>query len=176
VLARAQYRNLDGDLRVAIGSDLFKAIMSRWASGVTVVTAHTESGEVHGMTASSFSSVSLSPPLVLVCVNRKNRTHDLIIEQRRFGIHLLAQGVETLSNRCAGFQGEEAHLLTDVPNHIEVTGAPILDDSLSWMDCSLWAAYDGGDHSIFVGEIAAGGAREGEPLLWFGRGYRRLEG
>ena len=161
---------------MAIGSDLFKAMMSRWASGVTVVTTQGEEGGVHGMTASSFSSVSLNPPLVLICVNRKNRTHDQIVAQRCFGIHLLDQEMKPLSNRCAGFQGEEGHLLSDLPRHEEVTGAPILNDALAWMDCSLWAAYDGGDHTIFVGEIQAGGAQEGEPLLWFNRGYGRLEG
>jgi flavin reductase (DIM6/NTAB) family NADH-FMN oxidoreductase RutF len=82
--------------------------------------------------------------------------------------------MQEISDRCAGFLGEEGHWLQDVEYHTELTGAPILDRTLAWMDCSVWQAYDGGDHTIYVGEIQAGGAAEGEPLLWFERGYRRL--
>jgi len=158
---------------VAIDRDTFKEIMSRWASGVTVVTVRCPDG-IHGMTASSFCSVSLDPPLVLICVNRRNRTHDYIREQGAFGVHILDTEMEAVSSRCAGFLGEEGHWLNDLPSRTEATGAPILDHALSWMDCSLWQAYDGGDHTIYVGEIQAGGASAGEPLLWFCRGYQRL--
>ncbi len=154
----------------------FRAVLSHWASGVTVVTCHGEHGP-HGMTASSLTSVSLDPPLVLVCVKQTTLTHTLITRSGAFGIHILAEGMEELSNRCAGFLGAEAHWLRDVPHRTEGTGAPILRDALAWMDCRLWEAYPGGDHTIYVGEIqAAGTAGEGEgsPLLWYHRGYRTL--
>lgn len=160
---------------MGIDAETFRAVMSRWASGVTVVTCRREGGGAHGMTASAFSSVSLDPPLALVCVDRRHRTHRYIEEQGCFGIHVLGAEMEEVSNRCAGFLGEEGHWLEDLQPTTESSGAPILKQSLAWMDCSLWRAYDGGDHTIYIGEILAGGAREGQPLLWFERGYRSLE-
>jgi flavin reductase (DIM6/NTAB) family NADH-FMN oxidoreductase RutF len=159
---------------VAVDAETFREIMSRWASGITVVTCRRD-GEAHGMTASAFCSVSLEPPLVLVCIDRRHRTHRFIREQGAFGVHILGAEMEGLSNRCAGFLGERGHCLEDLPHRTEVTGAPILNDALSWMDCTLWETYEGGDHTIYVGEIQAGGAGDGGPLLWFERGYRRLE-
>ena len=147
--------------------------MSRWSSGVTVVTCWREGG-IHGMTASSFTSVSLDPPLLLVCIDRRTRTHEYVSRQGAFGIHILGSDMQDVSDRSAGFLGDEGHWLQDVEYHTELTGAPILDRSLAWMDCTVWQAYDGGDHTIFVGEIQAGGVSEGEPLLWFERGYRHL--
>jgi flavin reductase (DIM6/NTAB) family NADH-FMN oxidoreductase RutF len=151
----------------------FRDLMRRWASGVTVVTCGVE-GRVHGMTASSFSSLSLDPPLALVCVGKGKLTHALLEQQGMFGIHILGSGQRELSDRCAGFLGEEAHWLDDVPHREEATGAPILEGALGWMDCTLWKAVDGGDHTLFIGEIRAAGSREGEPLLWFNRGYHTL--
>ena len=158
---------------MAIDKETFRAVMSRWASGITVVTCRRDGG-VHGMTASAFCGVSLDPPLVLVCIDQRNRTHEYIREQGAFGVHLLNTEMEGISNRCAGFLGEDGHWLLDVPCHTEVTGAPILNESLAWMDCSLWQSYGGGDHTIYVGEIQGGGAAGGKPLLWFNRGYRTL--
>ncbi len=155
---------------MSIPPDLFKTVLSRWASGVTVVTCRRDGG-IHGMTASSFSSVSMNPPLVLICVDRRNRTHGFIQEQRCFGIHILERKQEEVSNQCAGFRGEEGNQLLDATHRAEATGAPILDGALAWMDCRLWQEYDGGDHTIFVGEIVAAGAGEGDPLLWYARGY-----
>src|SRR5579862_2503239 len=126
--------------------------MSRWASGVTIVTCRGELGP-HGMTASSFTGVSLDPPLVLVCVERSTHTHRMIEQERAFGVHVLREDMQALSSRCAGFEGEERHWLADHPTRVEVTGAPILEEALAWMDCSLWRAYEGGDHTIYVGEI-----------------------
>ena len=159
---------------MSIDGATFKSILSRWASGVTVVTCHREGG-IHGMTASAFCSVSLEPPLVLVCINHRNKTHGYLQEQRAFGVHILGSDMDELSDRCAGFRGEAGHWLSDVPHFTATTGAPILEGTLAWMDCSLWQAYEGGDHTIYVGEIQAGGTAEGEPLLWFERGYRRLD-
>lgn len=158
---------------MSIDADTFKAILSRWASGVTVVTCR-QGGHVHGMTASAFCSVSLEPPLVLVCVARHHLTHEYIQEQGVFGIHILGADMEEISDRCAGFRGEVGHQLDDVPLRSAGTGAPILEGALAWMDCTLWRAYDGGDHTIFVGELQAGGVGDGTPLLWFRRGYRHV--
>jgi flavin reductase (DIM6/NTAB) family NADH-FMN oxidoreductase RutF len=147
--------------------------LSRWSSGITVVTCRRPEG-VHGMTASSFTSLSLDPPLILVCVAKHAGTHGMIAEEGALGVHILGEGMEVLSDRCAGFHGIEGHWLNDVPSHAEHTGAPILDHSLAWLDCTVWNAYDGGDHTIYIGEIQAAGVQDGAPLLWFQRGYHLL--
>lgn len=151
----------------------FREVLRRWASGLTVVTTRREGG-IHGMTASSFCSLSIDPPLVLVSVNKRNRTHELLAREGVFGVHFLAEGQETLSDLCAGFYGEKGNGLDGVPFRTEVTGAPILDGCLAWIDCRLWATYDGGDHTIYLGLIEAAGATDQRPLVWFSRDYRRL--
>lgn len=163
---------------MGVDAQTFREVLRHWASGVTVITCRepAREGGVHGMTASSFTSVSLEPPLVLVCVHRDAQSHQLILEQKAFAVHILGgERDERLSDRCAGFLGEEGHWLDDFPHHSEQTGAPVLSGALAWMDCALWQAYDGGDHTIFVGEVRAAGSAEGPPLLWFNRGYRRLD-
>jgi flavin reductase (DIM6/NTAB) family NADH-FMN oxidoreductase RutF len=159
---------------VPIDPETFKEVLRRWTSGVTVVTCRRSGRGVHGMTASSFTSVSLDPPLVLVCVDRRTRTHEYVLAEEAFGIHILGTEMEDVANRCAGFLGEAAHELDDLPSRVEVTGAPILNGTVAWMDCSLWRAYEGGDHTIFVGELRAAGPGDGRPLLWFDRDYRHL--
>jgi flavin reductase (DIM6/NTAB) family NADH-FMN oxidoreductase RutF len=104
--------------------------MSHWASGVTVVTTRRPDG-IHGMTASSFCSVSLDPPLVLVCVDRRNRTHAHVAEQGAFCAHILAEGQEELSQRCAGRLGEVGNQLHGVSYRVGATGAPIMDGCLA---------------------------------------------
>jgi flavin reductase (DIM6/NTAB) family NADH-FMN oxidoreductase RutF len=158
---------------MAITRDEYKQTMSRWASGITVITTRRDGG-IHGMTASSFCSLSLEPPLIMIAVDLRNRTNKQIEQQRSFGVMILSSEQEEISNRAAGFQGEEGNYLIDVPYHEEITGAPILDGSLAWMDCSLYAGYDGGDHTIYVGKVEAAGVSDGEPLLWYSRGYRQL--
>jgi len=156
-----------------IDADTFRDVMSRWASGVTVVTSES-GGRVHGMTASSFTSLSLNPPLALVCIGKDRLTHALIEEHGCFGIHILDQPMQEISDRCAGFRGEDGHWLDDLPVRRASTGAPILGEALAWMDCTLWKLEDGGDHTIFIGEIQAAGSRTGSPLLWYRRGYHGL--
>ena len=152
----------------------FRHSLSQWASGVTVITTRRPGG-IHGMTASAFCSVSLDPPLVLVCVDRRNRTHRYLDENQAFCVHILAEGQEELSQRCAGRRGDEGKELHDVPYRTGATGAPILEGCLAYLDCRVIYAHDGGDHTIFLGEIVAAGYREdAEPLLFFAGSYRRL--
>lgn len=158
---------------MAITKDDFKKTMSCWASGITIVTTKREDGLL-AMTASSFTSLSAEPPLILVAVNKYTRMHNSIAEQKAFGVMILSSEQEKISSSGAGFHGQEGNYLPGVLFHKAVTGAPILDESLAWMDCSLYAAYDGGDHTIYVGKIEATGCQEGEPLLWYSRGYRTL--
>ena len=154
----------------------FKAALGRFASGVTVVTLG--GADDHGMTASEFCSLSLDPPLVLVCVKNGNATHGKLMEATGFGINILGADQKDLSNRFAGWgfpEGKDKWADLEVSRGT-VSGAPLIDGALAHLDCSLYGTRDGGDHTIFIGlvEHAVGfGERDAlEPLLYFAGGYR----
>jgi flavin reductase (DIM6/NTAB) family NADH-FMN oxidoreductase RutF len=149
----------------------FRRILGHWASGVAVVATTTAAGELRGLTANAVASVSLDPPLVLACVERDADTHDAIRDAGFFSVSVLQQQDERSARR---FAGDEADKFRGVAYHMETTGAPILDAALAWVDCRLRDAFDGGDHTIFVGQVVDGDAREGEPLVYYRGGYNRL--
>ena len=149
-----------------------RRIMGKFATGVTVVTT-IENGEQHGMTANAVASLSLDPPLVLVAVDRENQTHASLGAGKCFAVSILRQDQEDLSRRFAapGYKDFDA-----VPHSTAVTGAPILDGAIGYVDCRLHEVLPGGDHDIFVGEIVAGGIGEGDPLVFFSGKYGSLAG
>ncbi len=154
----------------------FKAALGRFPSGVTVVTLNHQ-GQDHGMTASAFSSLSLDPPLVLVCVKKGNATHGLLEAAGSFGVSFLSQDQVERSNRFAGFFPKDADKFADLGFvRGEASGAALLDGAMACLDCSLHQVLDGGDHSIFIGQVE-GTRVEGdkdalEPLLYFAGAYR----
>ncbi len=154
----------------------FKAALGRFPSGVTVVTLNHE-GQDHGMTASAFSSLSLDPPLVLVCVKKVNATHGLLEAAGSFGISFLSQDQVERSNRFAGMFPKDQDKFADLAfTRGEHSGAALLHGAMAGLDCSLHSVLDGGDHSIFVGQVE-GTRVEGDkddlaPLLYFAGGYR----
>ncbi len=154
---------------MSLDSFEFRRILGHWASGVAVVTTRTPDGRPCGLTANAISSLSLDPPLVLTCVERKADTHDCILSRRSFAINVLDNTGEAIARRFAA-AGIDAKF-EGLAFHDEVTGAPVLDDALAWVDCELHAQYDGGDHSIFVGRVVMGGARDADPLMYFRGGY-----
>jgi flavin reductase len=156
-----------------ISADEFKSLMRHWVTGVTVVTTPGPDGP-HGMTANSFTGVSLDPPLVLVCVDHRTRTHEHLQEAGVFGVHILRADQEELSQRCAGLLGEDGNRIADVPHQTGPLGTPLLDDCLVAAECRITAVYEGGDHTIFLGEVCSVRGGEGEPLLYLNRTYRRL--
>lgn len=158
-----------------VSVDLFKSAMRRWASGVSILTTRREGG-ILGITVSAFCSVSLDPPLVLVCIDRKARSHALIEKQRSFAVNFLKVGQERLSELAAGHSGEHGNWLEAEAHRKAETGAPILSDCLAWFDCTLEAVYEGGDHTIFLGRVQAAGHSEGRPLLYFDATYHKLAG
>ena len=154
----------------------FKDVMSQFASGVTVITTCCD-GEMHGMTASSFCSVSLDPPLVLVCVARQVRSHPLIEKSGAFAVNILGQDQLDWGKRFAGMIPDIEDRFAGIEVKTARTDCPILPGTLGWIDCELRQAYDGGDHTIFVGEAVAGGAAtKDEPLLYYNRAWRELAG
>jgi flavin reductase (DIM6/NTAB) family NADH-FMN oxidoreductase RutF len=160
---------------VAVGGQLYKDVLRLWASGVSVVTNGSRE-RVQAITVSSFTSLSLDPPLVLICIETTSRSHEAIIREGCFAVNVLRSGQERISDMAAGRRGPSGHALPGVAVRVERTGAPVLEDALAWIDCAVVARHDGGDHSIFVGRVEAAGAADGVPLLWFDRGYQGLPG
>lgn len=130
----------------------FRKAMGMFATGVTVVTVNTETGP-HGMTVNSFASVSLEPPLLLFNADRSTDTHGFVSEAEHYAVNVLTQDQEWLSNRFAGKHKEMDDPFADVKYTERATGAPIIQDTLATFDCTLWEQYDGGDHTIYVGEV-----------------------
>ncbi len=159
---------------MTIQPDTFKAALSRLASGVTVVT--TQCGdELHGMTASSFNSVSLDPPLVLICVAQHLRSYELIKESGIFAVSVLRAEQAEWGKRFAGMIPGIEDRFDGIDYSTAQTGCPILPNVLSWVDCELYSSHNAGDHTIFVGKVLAGGANEiGEPVLYYHREWREL--
>lgn len=153
-----------------------RRIFGRFATGITVVTAGGE--EPRGMTANSFTSVSLDPPMILVCVLRDASMHETIMEQNGFGVSVLSNRQERVARYFASRDRPRGRGEFDAVEHIRgpQTGAPVLPDALAWFECSLAAVYDGGDHSIFLGEIVhVGRGPDEDALLFYAGAYRRLE-
>lgn len=151
----------------------FKAALRRWASGVTIVT--TRAGErVFGMTASAFSSVSLEPPLVLVCIDKQAHTLPWIVESGVFAVNVLAKGQRELADRFAT-EGNELARFEGIACRSGPSGAPWLPDTVAVLDCRVAVAHDAGDHWIYVGEVRATEVAAGrEPLLYYDARYRAL--
>lgn len=150
----------------------FREVMAQWPSGVTVVTTTAPDGAWHGMTASSFSSVSLEPPLVSICLTKTLYSHQLISDSGVFGINVLAKDQIDVGRRFAGMEKGVVDRFAGESWTTADTGAPLLDSALGWFDCRVVHAYPGGDHTIFVGEVMAGhAARKAAPLLFHSRGW-----
>jgi flavin reductase (DIM6/NTAB) family NADH-FMN oxidoreductase RutF len=154
----------------------FRRAMGCFATGVTVITVD-QDGEVHGMTANAFSSVSLDPMLVLVCVDHRARTHAHLHARKRFGINVLAENQRAISEYYA--RASETHQHADQAGaHFDRTqhGTPVLHGALAYLECRLHSAQDAGDHTIFIGEVEELVVREGDPLLFFRGNYRKMGG
>ncbi len=154
---------------MAIESAEFRRILGHWVTGVAIVAARARDGSPCGLTANAVASLSLDPPLVLACVDRSADSNGCIRDAGAFAINVLAADQERLARRFATWNVDDK--FEGVAYREEATGAPVLDDALAWVDCEIWREYDGGDHSIFVGRVLAGDAREGEPLLFYRGGY-----
>jgi flavin reductase (DIM6/NTAB) family NADH-FMN oxidoreductase RutF len=150
-----------------IDPEQFRRVMGHLPAGVAVVTTVREAGGPAGLTASAICSVSLSPTLVLACVDLASESHHHILESRRFAINVLDDQTGPELARRFSTAGAAELKFNGVPYRQESTGAPVLEDALAWLDCGLRHAFDAGDHSIFVGEVERAGAREGSPLLYF---------
>ena len=156
---------------MAFDSRLQRDIMGRFATGVTVVTTRYKNGEITGMTANAVMSLSLDPPLVVVSVDKTETMHEALVDGQCYAINILARNQEHLSNQFAT-PGPKDFSGLDVSDG--ASGAPILGGTLGYLDCKLVNRLPAGDHDMFVGEVLTGQLDEGEPLVYFGGGYRSL--
>jgi flavin reductase (DIM6/NTAB) family NADH-FMN oxidoreductase RutF len=153
----------------------FRRVAGTFATGVTVITVERDPGIVHGMTANSFTSVSLDPLLVLVCVSHDARLFSFLKAQRRFGVSILREDQQLLSEHFAKCdQSPEADALMGVRYRWTSSGIPLLDSTLAELACNVVAEHPAGDHTIFLGEVESMESHDGDPLLFHRGQYRRL--
>jgi len=148
----------------------FKLAMSHFASGVTVVTTEHQ-GKPFGMTVASFASLSLHPPLVLVCIEKIVKTHDAIASAGKFGVSILSSEQEDISARFASRSEDK---FSGIELHRGELGIPLITGALTTLECAVQSQVPGGDHSIFIGEVVGAQTREGSPLIYFRSGYREM--
>lgn len=151
--------------------ELFRQLLGRFATGVTVVTTRDPAGRPIGMTASSVASVSLHPPLVLVSVDQANDMHPALLAAPRFVLNVLAADQEAISRR---FAAEHPNRFEGLGYRETRHGMPVLDGVVASIECDKHAAAPGGDHTVFFGLVTGGSVSERRPLLYYRGGYTGL--
>lgn len=154
-----------------VSEDEFRRALSCFASGVNVVTTVDAAGEPHGLTVSAFCSVSLSPPMVLICIEKATASHYAFIESGLFVVNILRESQADISEH---FATPFADKFNGVPTGVTLLGIPKIADSLATLECRVKHTFDGGDHSIFVAEVESSSVSDGLPLTYFNGGYRTL--
>ena len=149
----------------------FKLAMSHFASGVTIVTTEHE-GKPYGLTVASFASLSLHPPLVIVCIERSVKSHDAVAVSKKFGVSILGSEQSDVSNRFASKVDDK---FAGAATRRGELGIPLIEGSLCTIECRVRDQLPGGDHSIFIGEVVDVRAREGAPLVYFRSGYHQIK-
>jgi flavin reductase (DIM6/NTAB) family NADH-FMN oxidoreductase RutF len=159
---------------MTVDSDTLRKTMRQWSTGVTIVT--TAAGDERaGMTVSSFTSVSLEPPTVLVCLNKDAYAHDLVKRSGVFAISMLGVGQDWLSNRFAGLDPNVTDRFEGLELITGETGSPLLPGAIAWLDCRVKSTHDTSTHTVFFGEVVfAGNDPERAPLVYYNRGYHAL--
>ena len=147
-------------------------MLGRFASGVTVVTTKAADGADQGMTVSAFCSVSLDPPLVLICIEKAASAYDALVAAPGFVVNILSAGQEQIARR---FSIVDIDRFEGVGYSRSQSGFAVLDDVLGVIECNSFAIHDAGDHTIIVGEVEAARAETGTPLLYYRGGYAQLE-
>ena len=151
----------------------FRHVLGHFASGVTVVTTTDADGRPAGLTASAFTSVSLDPPLILICVDHKSQTYPALLERGRFAINILDVEQSDVSRRFASTKLDKFEA---VAWHTSVFGLPLIDGALAHLECTTANTHVEGDHTIFVGLVEHASATDGQPLMYFRGKYDRLRG
>ena len=155
---------------MAITDDTFKELMKRFASGVTLITFENE-GRLSGLTVSSFCSLSMNPPLILICIDKKIPSHDSLKNGSSFGVNICTSKQGKLAWDFANSNIDKNELILSLDHRITDDKVPLLNDCLASMECTLKETYEGGDHTIFVGQIESGDfSEESDPLVYYKSG------
>ena len=160
---------------MTLEAEELRAVMRAWTSGVTIVTA-AEGGEQHGMTVSSFTSISLAPPLIVISLQTVSRTYELVSRAQAFGVTILAAGQQAIAERFAGRGLERDARFEGVETETLVTGAPFIKGGLAYLDCRVTQSIPSGMNTIFIAEVVAVRADDRQPpLVYHDRKYYKLE-
>ncbi|REK07500.1 MAG: flavin reductase [Planctomycetota bacterium] len=149
----------------------FRRALGHFAAAVTVVTSKLKSGEPAGITVTAFTSLSLEPPLVLICIDKRAKIHDHLEKDHFFAVNILNEDQEAVSRRFAASEGDQ---FREVGYTDGATGAPLIHDTVTSIECKIVDLLPGGDHTIVVGEVEGAHVREGKPLVYFRGGYASL--
>lgn len=155
---------------MTIALSLFRHLMGHFATGVTVVTSAVD-GQLTGMTVSAFASLSLEPPLVLICIHHEAQSHDLIVSAGLFAVNILSEDQEYISRRFASSSAEK---FISGEYRISEHGLPLLNGVLATLECRVVNRVPGGDHTIFIGEPLDAQIHKSKPLLYYRSGYHQL--
>ena len=157
---------------MSVDPDTFRSVLGRFASGITVVTSR-DGGKDAGMTVNAFCSVSLIPPLILVCVDHVASMHAMIVAAPHFAVNILAADQEHISRR---FSGPDEHKRFDGLGYSRgTTGVALLDEALAHIECRRISQHEAGDHTVIIGEVETATAFSDRPLLYYRGGYAQLE-
>jgi flavin reductase (DIM6/NTAB) family NADH-FMN oxidoreductase RutF len=146
-------------------------VMGHFATGVTIITTKDEGGAPNGITANAFASLSLDPPLVLVCIDKKANCYHCFEESKLFAVNFLGEHQEHISTR---FATKGVEKFEGIAWHAGHEGLPLLEEAIGYIECVVTDTYEGGDHTIYLGRIVAAEATGDRPLLFFKGKYRRL--
>ena len=159
---------------LTLDSEKLRQAMRAWASGVTIVTA-VHNGEQHGMTVSSFTSISLAPPLVMISLQTDSHTHRLVSQSKTFAVTILANEQQELSDRFAGRIADTGNRFVDVETETLISSAPFIKGGLAYLDCCVTQVIPVGMNTLFLAEVvAARGDGEGQPLVYHDQHYHEL--
>jgi len=158
---------------MVISPDDFRRALGHFATGVTVVTTSDGDGRPTGLTASAFSSVSLDPPLVLVCVDHKSQSYPALLERGRFAVNILRRDQQPVSRRFASTRLDK---FDEVAFRVSELGLPLIEEALTQLECVTVSTHVEGDHTIFVASVERAHVSAGEPLIYYRGQYDRLSG
>jgi flavin reductase (DIM6/NTAB) family NADH-FMN oxidoreductase RutF len=154
-----------------VDSATFRQLLGRFATGVVVVTTTAADGRPLGMTANSLTSVSLDPPLILLCIDHAATMHDALVASSEFAVNILRSTQEAISRR---FAGQHDDRFDGIGYRLSPRGLVLLDGALAHIECQRYELHEAGDHTIVIGRVVSGTTAEGRPLLYYRGGYAAL--
>lgn len=154
-----------------VSKEEFRSALGRFVSGVTVITTLDKNNRPAGITVSAFSSLSLEPPLILACIEKRASVHAYLSEDTHFAVNILAEDQEHLSRR---FSSKDLDRFDATGYKEGANGSPLLDGALAYIECRVLETYPGGDHTIVVGEVESVSVGDHRPLAYYRGGYSQL--